>query len=56
MFGDVSHNVLLAVLAITLIVVIGGFGFMFWAARDISRMTRAVAGLVVQETAKLHRP
>ena len=56
MFPNVTHADLLVVLAITLGIVILGFGFMFWVARDISRMVRAVAGLVVQETAKLHRP
>jgi hypothetical protein len=56
MFGEVTHSVLLIVLAIMSGIVIVGFGFMFWVARDISRMVRAVAGLVVQETAKLHRP
>jgi len=56
MLPEVTHSVLLIVLAIASGIVIVGFGFMFWVARDISRMVRAVAGLVVQETAKLHRP
>ena len=56
MLSEVTHSVLLIVLAITLSIVVVGFGFMFWVAWDISRMVRAVAGLVVQETAKLHRP
>ncbi len=56
MFQNVTHSDLLIVLAITLSIVVVGFGFMFWVARDISRMVRAVAVLVVQETAKLHRP
>jgi hypothetical protein len=56
MFGEVSHSTLLIVLGITAGIVVAGFGcFMFWVARDISRMTRAVAGLVVQETAKFRR-
>ncbi|HEX9819023.1 MAG TPA: hypothetical protein VGD07_05345 [Methylomirabilota bacterium] len=55
MFQDVTHADLLIVMAITLAIVVVGFGFMFWVARDISRMTRAVAGLVIQETAKLRR-
>ncbi len=56
MLPEVTHSVLLIVLAIASGIVIVGFGFMFWVAWDISRMVRAVAGLVVQETAKLHRP
>jgi hypothetical protein len=55
MFGEVSHSTLLIVLGIIAGIVVAGFGFMFWVARDISRMTRAVAGLVIQETAKLRR-
>jgi hypothetical protein len=55
MLQDVTHADLLIVMAITLAIVVVGFGFMFWVARDISRMTRAVAGLVIQETAKLRR-
>ena len=54
MLPEVTHSVLLIVLAIASGIVI--VGFMFWVAWDISRMVRAVAGLVVQETAKLHRP
>jgi hypothetical protein len=56
MFGEVSHSTLLIVLGITAGIVVAAFGcFMFWVARDISRMRRAVAGLVVQETAKLRQ-
>jgi hypothetical protein len=55
MVQHVTHVDLLIVMAITLAVVVVGFGFMFWVARDISRMTRAVAGLVIQETGKLRR-
>ncbi len=40
MFGEVSRSTLLIVLGITAGIVVAGFGcFMFWVARDISRMT-----------------
>jgi hypothetical protein len=55
MFQSITHGELLIALIIIAGIVVAGFGFMFWVARDISRMTRAVAGLVVQETAKLRR-
>jgi len=52
---EVAHFDLLIIMAIFFSIGIGGLIFLGWMVRDVNRMTRAVAGLVIQETGKLRR-
>jgi hypothetical protein len=53
--GEVSHLQLMIVLGIIFAVAVFGLVFIGWMVRDVSRITRAVRALVVQETRKLRR-
>ncbi len=52
---EVSHLGFLIVLGIIFAVAVFGLAFIGWMVRDVSRITRAVGALVIQETGKLRR-
>jgi hypothetical protein len=52
---EVRHLGLLIVLGIIFAVAVFGLVFIGWMVRDVSRITRAVGALVIQETGKLRR-
>jgi hypothetical protein len=53
--AEVTHNDIMMLVIIFGVIGILGLGFLGWMARDVSRITRAVGTLVIQETAKLRR-
>ena len=55
MITEVTHYDIMVLFVIFGVVAIFGLGFIAWMVRDVSRITRAVGTLVIQETAKLRR-
>ena len=55
MITEVTHVGIMVLLIVFAIVAVGGLGFIAWMVRDVSRITRAVGTLVIQETGKLRR-
>jgi hypothetical protein len=52
MDAQVNHEMLAVLLAIVAVLIIAGIAWMAYLTRDISRMVKAVAGLVYQEAEK----
>jgi hypothetical protein len=52
---EVSHNDIMVVIILFAVFGLCVLGFVGWMVRDVSRITRAVGTLVIQETAKLRR-
>lgn len=48
----VTHEMLALLLPLMAVVIVAGFAFMIYMARDLGRMVKAVAGLVYQEAEK----
>ena len=53
--AEVSHLHLMIVLGFIFAVAVFGLAFIAWMVRDVSRITRAVGALVIQETGRLRR-